>query len=467
MRLAWTIARKDLRELVRDGRLIAVAIVIGLLLVVAAIAGAQRATRAAAERLAAQQAERDRWIDQGDVNPHAAAHYGTFVFAPAEPLAFIDPGVTTQLPVAIFLEAHRQQLARHHPIDDTLTFRRLGELSVAGCLQSVLPLFLVILASVCVARERDRGTWGLLRAGGASVSAIVAGKSMAIASGLIVITGPAIVIATCLSFATTPLTLDVDDGWRGGLLFVAYVLYLATWLALALVISVRASSAPRALATGLALWLATCIVAPPALMTLATAWSPAPSVAAFTAALDDERAARPTWDDRVAAATERFLNGEELPSASNPEVVALIDTEADDTELYGRHLDALAQTLARQERIYRRLAWLTPAAAMQVVSMTLAGTDYAHYRAFARSASDYRTTLLRALNDDLAAFDSWKTFNATGSRALWARIPGFDYAVPPVTWALGHLGVPLAGLAFWLGASLLWLASGAKTERRP
>jgi ABC-2 type transport system permease protein len=181
-----------------------------------------------------------------------------------------------------------------------------------------------------------------------------------------------------------------------------------------------------------------------------------PNVAAFTAAIDDEQAGRPSWDDRVTAATERFLEGEELPAASNPEVVALIDTEAADTELYGRHLRALAETFDRQANAYARLSALSPTVAMHVGSMALAGTDLAHYHHFAAAAAQYRTRVVEALNSDLAAFDSWKTFSAAGNRESWARVPEFDYDTPPVSWALQHLtGAAVGGLAWLLLAALL------------
>src|SRR5690606_31216169 len=132
MRRCWSIALKDLREFRRDGRLRGVATAVVLVLVVAVMGGVQRASRASPEREEARLAERDRWLGQGDVNPHAAAHYGTFVFAPVEPLAMIDPGVTPYVGAAVFLEAHQQQLARHRPVEDAASFRRLGEMSVAS-----------------------------------------------------------------------------------------------------------------------------------------------------------------------------------------------------------------------------------------------------------------------------------------------------------------------------------------------
>ena len=58
------------------------------------------------------------------------------------------------------------------------------------------------------------------------------------------------------------------------------------------------------------------------------------------------------------------------------------------------------------------------------------------------------------LNRELAAFDSWRTFNAAGSRDLWARVPEFDYDTPTAAWALGQQRPALAMLAAWLAAAL-------------
>jgi ABC-2 type transport system permease protein len=458
MRHGWPIAAKDLCEFRRDGRLQAISLCVLLLLVAAVAGGAVRASRAAAERADAARAERDRWLDQGDVNPHAAAHYGTFVFAPIEPLAMIDPGVSPHVGAAVFLEAHRQQLARYRPLENATSFRRLGELSVASCLQVFVPLFLVLLAVVAVTRERERGTWRLLIATGGRPRSLIAGKALGIALILLAVVGPAAAAASAALIVSSGASLDSDSALRGLLLLGAYLVYFAIWLPLALAISVSARSTRQALAAGVALWLVTTVVAPPALLAIASFRTPAPSAAAFTVAIDTEREQRPSWDDRVAAATDRFLRGEALPAASNPEVVALIDTEAADTELYGRHLEALANIFDSQAATYRLLSILSPSVAMQVISMSLAATDYDHHRHFLAATSAYRTELLAALNEELAAFDSWRTFNATGNRDLWARVPEFTYDTPPAQWAVRRLAGAAAGMGGWLLAAvgLLW-----------
>lgn len=453
MRQAWLVARKEATELIRDGRL-RLAVVLAVVLTAIAVAGGMvERGRAAAERQDAQQAERDRWLAQGDVNPHAAAHYGTFVFRPVEPLAALDPGLLPFVGAAVFLEAHQQQLARYRPVDEATPLSRFRSLTVALCLQVLLPLLIVLLTYASVAGERERGTWRLLLAAGTTPAGLVVGKALGVAVPLVVVLAvPALGVVLLLGLSADGMDaqLVTRAAWMGA----AYVAYAVTWLALGLTVSAASRSARRALAVLLAGWLGTCVLAPLVAMAMVERRHPVPSSTAFQAGIDQDRAARPGWDARVEAATERFLNGEELPPASNPEVVALIEAEEDDTAIFAAHFDRLAATFARQAEAYRWAGVVSPMVAVQSVSMGMAATDSAHARDFQDAAARYRDEVLGVLNRELAAFDSWKTFNAAGSRDLWARVPEFDYDTPPAAWALARQRPALVMLAAWLAAAL-------------
>ena len=88
-----TIARKEFIEIVRDGRFRWVAAIMVLLLLTAMLAGKQRYDAYAATQLAAQGSSNAQWLDQGDKNPHSAAHYGNYAFKPLGPLGFFDGGM--------------------------------------------------------------------------------------------------------------------------------------------------------------------------------------------------------------------------------------------------------------------------------------------------------------------------------------------------------------------------------------
>ena len=137
------------------------------------------------------------------MNPHAAAHYGAFVFKPVQPLSAIDPGLDPFLGVFVFLEAHKQQLARHRPIEDATPTRRLGQLTPASAALVLLPLLVVSLTFSSFAGERDQGTLRPLLALGdqPSVAARRQGDRRAAAAAAVIVPAAIIGAVFCLERA--------------------------------------------------------------------------------------------------------------------------------------------------------------------------------------------------------------------------------------------------------------------------
>ena len=102
------IARKEFVDLARDGRFRWAASAIALLLVAATAVGWRGWSEVRAERGRAEAEARHQFEGQEEKNPHAAAHYGLYVFKPKATLAFLDPGVDPYTGVSVYLEAHRR-----------------------------------------------------------------------------------------------------------------------------------------------------------------------------------------------------------------------------------------------------------------------------------------------------------------------------------------------------------------------
>ena len=83
-----TIAAKELKEIMRDGRIKSSAAIIGVMLLAALATAAQRYLDISVERDSAQAIVTEQWLDQGEKNPHAAAHYGVYAFKPVTPSPF-------------------------------------------------------------------------------------------------------------------------------------------------------------------------------------------------------------------------------------------------------------------------------------------------------------------------------------------------------------------------------------------
>ena len=449
---ALAIAVKDATETWRDGRFRWAAALLFLLILAAIAGGAQHQAQIARQHADAQIAERDAWLDKGDMNPHAAAHYGAFVFKPVQPLSAIDPGLDPFLGVFVFLEAHKQQLARHRPIDDAAPTRRLGLLTPATAALVLIPLLVVSLTFSSFAGERDQGTLRPLLALGVTRSSLLAGKAIGALLPLILVIIPAAVAGALFLYLHRPADPEAPVGARAFGLLLVYVAHALVWTGIGLAVSARARSQATALVVLLALWFANAFVMPPLAMAIAKAVSPSPSAIEFAGAIENEKSRWPDWDGRVDRVMQRFLDGEfeSTMAPANVEVVALIESEAEETALYDRHFANLFTTYSAQTRTYEKLSIASPTLAARMLSMALAGTDEAHDREFATAASRYRAQMLTTLNSELAGSGRLNSFDYVRGRDLWEKVPPFDYDVPGAAWAVSQRAISAVALTAWL-----------------
>ena len=376
------------------------------------------------------------------------------VFKPVQPLSAIDPGLDPFLGVFVFLEAHKQQLARHRPIEDAAPTRRLGLLTPATAALVLLPLLVVSLTFSSFAGERDQGTLRPLLALGVSRWSLLAGKALGALLPLMAVMLPAAVAAAGFLYLNRPADPEAPIALRAAGLFAVYLAHAVVWAGIGLAVSARARSQSTALVVLLALWFANAFVMPPLAMAIAKGISPSPSAIEFAAAIEKEKAAWPDWDTRVDRVMERFLDGEfeSTMAPANVEVVALVESEAEETALYARHFARLFETYAAQSRHYEYASLLSPTVAARTLSMALAGTDEAHDREFAAAAARYRSQMLTTLNSELAGSGRLNTFDYVRGRDLWEKIPPFDYDVPDAGWALSQRRPSAIALIAWLAA---------------
>jgi ABC-2 type transport system permease protein len=250
-------------------------------------------------------------------------------------------------------------------------------------------------------------------------------------------------------------------------LLAVYLVHILIWVGLGLAVSARARTQGAALVVLLALWFANAFVMPPLAMAAAKWRIPSPAPIEFAAAIEDEKAAWPDWDARVEGVMERFLAGEfeSTMAPANVDVVALLESEAEETALYERHFAALFNRYRDQSRLYERAAAIAPTLAARTLSMALAGTDEAHDRTFADAASRYRSRMLDTLNTELAQSGRLNTFDYVRGRDLWQQVPPFDYDAPGLSRVLIDRSWSVAVLAAWAVGTLLLAAWSVATMR--
>ncbi|MEM1042200.1 MAG: ABC transporter permease subunit [Bacteroidota bacterium] len=457
------IARKEATEMLRDGRFRwAVGIVLALL-VGALVAGWTHYAAAEAERAAAQAADREVWLGQGEKNQHSAAHFGAYAFKPTTPLTAADPGVLPYTGTSVFMEGHRVADADFRPAEDATTVQRLGSLTAASTLQLLVPLLIILLAFSAFAGERDAGTLRQLLSLGVPRRTLALGKALGVASPLLLLVVPAAVAGVAALALLEGPGAPLSNLGRAAMLVGVYVAYFVLVLALALLVSARASSSRTALVALLGFWLVTSFIVPRVAVSAADGLYPTPTLTAFQDSARVDRATLPSWPDRVAAIEARLMerHGVDTPDAIPASVsgTALFEAERDETDLLRARLAALGERYETQTRTAQAASVFAPLLAVQLVSMGLAGSDHAHHRHFADAAEAYRYDYVQALNQDMIDEDAGWSF--TVGREMWEEIPPFEYATPSARWAVGRYGLSLGVLGVWTLALLVALPIAA------
>jgi ABC-2 type transport system permease protein len=462
--MVFTIARKEFKETLRDGRFRLMAGIVLTLLFVALAAGWKHYAQTQAERAAARVEARDIWLTQGAKNPHSAAHYGTYAFKPQLPLALVDQGTNPFTGVAVYLEAHKQNNVKYLPAQDSTGLRRFGELTASTALQILTPLVIILLAFSAFAGERENGALRQLLSLGVRPRALAFGKGLGIACALGLLLVPATIIGVAALGLSAAGGAYVPTGARSLWMGLGYLLYFGAFAALSLAVSARASSARIALVALLGFWGIGAVIAPRVAADVSKRVAPTPSAVQFWTNVASDLSSvgieGHNSSKHHAALRARVLEQygvdkvEDLPF--NFAGVALQSGEESSNRVYDRRFTELWDGYERQGRVQVWGALVAPILAVRSLSMGMAGTDFAHHRHFAAAAEDYRRRMVKLLNDDVAYSPKGEEWTYVADRRMWERLADFEYALPGVAWALRKQATSLSLLLVWFAGSSIF-----------
>lgn len=471
-RVIRAIAAKEVLEMRRDRRLIAL-FVLTLLLIAAALAfGAMENARVTRERAVAAAADRALWTSQSAKNPHAAAHFGQYAFKPSSPLALADPGVDPYVGAAVWLEAHKQNEAQFRSARDAGVAARLGGLSLAFILQTIAPLIVVLAGFASFSGERESGTLKQLLSLGARPGDLLAGKALALVFATFVLLAPAAAgaaLALTLLTDTTKLSL-ADQFMRLGALMLGYGVYLAGFAFLTLGVSAVSKTGRSALVTLLAFWFLNSFAAPRLAADAARALAPTPTAQEFRAAIARDKAMSFGHDETHPAfkafrdeTLKRYgvARVEDLPVSFRG--LALRKDDENGYAIYDRHFGTLQAAFERQDALTEAAGFLFPLLAMRPFSMAFAGSDSRAQFHFASAAEAHRRMIQNEVSDNIIHFQRDASYVA--GPELWARIASFAYAAPDSGFALAGGREAVAGLAGWLFLTCLFARQAARRLR--
>ena len=186
---------KESKELFREGRVKIALVIVLLLLGVAVWISARQYQNVNEQYAVTKMAERDIWDNQGEKNPHSAAHYGTYAFKPKYPLSLVDQGVDKYAGTSIFLEAHKRNEAQFSAAADQTGLARFGDLTPDFILLFIIPLLIILLGYNAFTKEREMGTMTLLKSQGISVWRWVLGKWLALFVPILILSSAVFLIA--------------------------------------------------------------------------------------------------------------------------------------------------------------------------------------------------------------------------------------------------------------------------------
>ena len=464
-----TVAKKEFVSLLRDGRMALTAATVVAVLILSLITAAQRYTDISAERTTAQALVAEQFQDQGEKNPHAAAHYGIYAFKPVTPLSFFDTGVSSYQGVSIWLEAHKQNRADNRPAEDFTTLARFGELTAAYTLQVLLPLLVILLSFPAFAGEREAGTLRQIMSMGVSPMALMLGKAAGIMAAVKLVLLPVFLLGL-LALMIVPGGAEFIP--HGLTLMILYVLYAGIFLFLTLAASALSPSSKAALVTMVAFWAVTVFAVPRLATDLSERVYPLPDLNSFELAIGDDMAMGLNGQSPDAVTNSRreqmlsLYNVDRIEDMPiNFQGVIFSIQEQLGNAVFDKHFGELNAQMRAQQGIHETAAVVSPVLALKLASMELSGTSLNQHWDFARQAEDYRRDFVERMNSAITYNSAPGQTDYRAGTELWSQVAPFAHQPMSFGTSMAVLGPSLMVQFLWLLGAVLAAVYGARRAR--
>jgi ABC-2 type transport system permease protein len=431
------------------------------------MAGYQKYTTAVRIQHAAQAGTNQQWLDQGDKNPHSAAHYGNYAFKPAGPLSYFDNGISNYTGTAVFMEAHKQNFAIGRPASDQSAIARFGDLSGANILQLLLPLLIIFLGFTSFSGERESGTLRQVLSMGVTNRQLLWGKALGVGSAVLIVVLPCILVgALALSMAQSVDHAE-DMVTRVMTLSIAYLMYAGIFLFLTLAVSALTRHARTTLMVLVGFWAFTGFLMPKTASEISKFIEPTP---AFGKWMADMRAHQLRGFDGVppfakfARYTKELFKEYGVSSVGELPMyfvaVRLQKLEEYDYPVFDQHYGMIREAYTSQRKVQDQLGILAPTLPLRSISMAISGTDLIQHVKFMTDAETYRRNMVVKMNDYLsrASVHLNTTYSSSNymraDEEVFAIVPPFEFEPPNLNTMLTEHRSNFILLFLWLAASI-------------
>ena len=466
----WQIIKNEWYSLTRNRTLLTVSIGFVGLLIATIYLGHLQTQKNTQQYIEAKNHLRTQWESIRAMNPHGAAHYGTYVFKPANVLSSLDEGVNSITGKVLRVEGHVQNEIMYSEASQSQTISKFGKLKGALLLQYIIPLLLIFLAFQSINREKQSGRLKLLLLQGITITQLTFAKTLAVCSygiGLLLVTISAYTILNLDNITTNIIA-------RAGLFFLSYSLYYFILTALTVYLSARWVSTNLALTSMLGVWIFWTIFLPNMLMSSVESLHELPSREALKAAMKEDRAkgldGHNPADERSKELEKQILEEYQVDSLSqlpiNFDGIVMQEDEEIGNQVWDKHFGNLRNVFEDQKQSYQLGGIVNPFISLQNASMGLAGSDNLHHHEFLVQVENYRRVFIKELNDQ-HAFGGSKTgdWGWKADNDFFKSVSDFNYQPIQLSTVIGNYSIDLILLLGWGVVVSFLLISGTKKMR--
>ena len=463
----WQIIKNEWHFLIRSKMLLGISISFIAVLIVSILLGNYQAQKQEAAYLEAKDYLRQQWESIKEMNPHGAAHYGTYVFKPSNLLSSLDEGVNSVTGNVIRVEGHVQNEMVHSEASQMQAVSKFGKLKSSLLLKYIVPLLLIFLAFHSVSIEKQSGRLKLLLMQGAKPASIIFGKALSITLYGIGLLAVVILAHSLVNFQN----LNSEILTRTLLFFLSYSIYYFIISGLTVFFSARWQNATVALTSMLGIWILWTIFLPNIFMSSVEKLHPLPSRNEFKTAMKEDRSkgidGHNPSDERAKALEEEALKEYKVDSiAQLPINFDGLRMQADEeygNQVWDKHFGNIREVLTQQKQSLQLGGILNPYVSLQNVSMGFASNDNLHHHDFLIQVETYRRKFIKMLNDE-HAFGGSKTgdWGWKADNEFFKSVPDFDYQPTAVASVFQAYLLDIGLLIFWAFSIIILLAFGTK-----
>ncbi len=450
----WNIFKNEWLYYSRTPWLLGISVGFVLVLILSIALGNYQIQKQTKQYMTAKNELRTQWESIDAMNPHSAAHYGTYVFKPANLLSSLDEGVNSITGNVLRVEGHVQNEMVHSEASQMQTVSKFGKLKSSLLLQYIVPILLIFLAFSSISTEKRSGRLKLLVLQGAKPSSLILGKTLSIW-----LYGVGLLALTILTYAIFNLgDLNGDVLSRTALFFLSHSLYYFIVTGLTVFFSARWQNSTIALTSMLGIWIIWTIFLPNILMSSVEKWHELPSRNEFKAAMREDRSkgldGHNPSDERSKELEAKVLKEYGVDSLSqlpiNFDGIVMQEDEEYGNKVWDKHFGELKNVFIQQKQLYQLGGIVNPFISLQNASMGFSGNDNLHHQEFLVQVENYRRVFIKTLNDK-HAFGGSKTgdWGWQADNDFFKSVPDFEHQPTALTSMLPHYITDVLLLIGW------------------